>query len=117
MLESRPWVLSTLNDLNKAIGPEGYKKEVTKTRSGNEMHLWFMLYGSRYPFDEVLCRDGWIQFNTDQDASYFGVWVHYAKQQTVTYCEGDISLVICKTPEEYDQEIKEMESFYEVTME
>ena len=30
MLESRPWVLSTLNDLNKAIGPEGYKKEVTK---------------------------------------------------------------------------------------
>ena len=108
---------TTVSTVNGIIGGNGYKKDTAKTRSGNEMHLWFMLYGSRYPFDAVLCKEGWEQFDTHQDANYFGVWVHYEKLQTITYCEGDISLVCCKTNEDHVQEVKEMESFYEVNME
>ncbi len=51
---------------------------------------------SRYTYDEILNRSsGWAQYDTDQDAHYFGVWVSQDQLATFTYCEGDISLVEC----------------------
>lgn len=57
--------------------------------------------------------DGWEQYNTNQDASYFGVWINLLKRQTLTYCEGDWSLVFCEDDEHYNREICSMNEFYD----
>ena len=68
----------------------------------------------RYEFDFELCtsRNGWKQFDTQQDAWYFGVWVHPEKREILTYAEGDITRVICPTEESYHAELKSMTEFY-----
>ena len=49
--------------------------------------------GSRYDYDFGPCssRNGWAQFDTPIDASYFGIWVHPERRQVFTYCEGDLT--------------------------
>ncbi len=68
----------------------------------------------RYQFDFKLCtkEKGWKQFDTSQDAWYFGVWVHPEKRLIITYAEGDISAVKCSTKESYHAELKDMAEFY-----
>ena len=69
---------------------------------------------NRYEFDFKLCtsEEGWRQFDTNQDAWYFGVWVHPEKREIITYAEGDITRVICPTEESYHAELKSMAEFY-----
>ncbi len=71
-------------------------------------------HGDRYRFDFKDCtrKDGWLQYDTEQDAWYFGVWVHPEKMEIVTYAEGDITRVKCETRELFKAEIKEMNEFY-----
>ncbi len=68
----------------------------------------------RYQFDFQLCtsKKGWKQYDTDQDAWYFGVWVHAEKRVILTYAEGDISTVKCPTEESYHAELANMAKFY-----
>jgi hypothetical protein len=68
----------------------------------------------RYEFDLELCKhsEGWVQYDTKEDAWYFGVWVHPEKREIVTYAEGDITRVICPTEESYHAELKHMAEFY-----
>jgi hypothetical protein len=68
----------------------------------------------RYFFDGKLCTRalGFEQFDTDQDAWYFGVWVNREDRATVTYAEGDLSLVVCASEESFRAEIADMENFY-----
>ena len=70
--------------------------------------------GNRYDFDFGLCSaaNGWSQFDTDQDASYFGVWVHSIKMHIFTYAEGDAILVRCESAASFAAELNHMESFY-----
>jgi len=73
-----------------------------------------MLPLDRYYFDFHKCtkKDGWIQYDTSQDAHYFGIWVHPKKMEIVTYAEGDVSVVKCKDKESFKAEIKYMNEFY-----
>jgi hypothetical protein len=64
----------------------------------------------RYEFDEKLT--GWTQYDTDQDAHYFGVWVNKAKRKIFTYCEGDITVVTCPTDENFQAELEDLNRFY-----
>jgi len=68
----------------------------------------------RYVFDSKHCTPalGWEQYDTEQDAWYFGVWVHVAERLTFTYCEGDWSLVQCPTEESFRAELANMAKFY-----
>ena len=68
----------------------------------------------RYLFDFQLCsrEKGWEQYDTSQDAWYFGVWVHPEKREIVTYAEGDITQVVCPTEESYHAELASMAEFY-----
>jgi len=80
-----------------------------------ERTIYRMFYhGSRYMIDfaEDYFLEAWQQFDTDQDHSYFGVWINKKKLMTLCYCEGDIILVVCTTPAACNAEIKEMCSFY-----
>jgi hypothetical protein len=68
----------------------------------------------RYGYDADLCatRKGWRQFDTDQDACYFGFWVNVQERKTFTYCEGDRILVECPTRQSFIEELRDAETFY-----
>lgn len=69
--------------------------------------------GSRYAWDaECTQAKGWRQYDTDQDAWYFGVWVNTKLRLVITYAEGDLSRVTCLTPESFRAELASMAEFY-----
>lgn len=77
-------------------------------------------FRSRWPseryivdFAEDFSILGWLQFYTDQDASYFGVWVNPKTYQTLSYCEGDWTLVECINNKAYNSEIDLLCNFYD----
>ena len=69
---------------------------------------------NRYFFDERVTRRGagWQQWDTSQDASYFGVWVHRDLRQVLTFAEGDITVVECPDDAGFKSEIESMERLY-----
>lgn len=78
-----------------------------------------MIYRTHRQEDRYIvdCADdftsgGWEQFDTDQDAPYFGVWVNRRTLQVLTYCEGDWCLVECPTAAQYNAEIMSMIKYY-----
>jgi hypothetical protein len=80
---------------------------------GNQVYR--MYYDSeRYVVDfaDEFHNEGWLQFDTDQDAAYFGVWVNPKERCTLTYAEGDWTVVDCPTIESYNAEIRDMIRFY-----
>lgn len=85
----------------------------TVNERGNTVHRLHMR-DCRYTVDfaDDFASEGWQQFDTDQDAAYFGVWVNRSKRLTLTYAEGDWTLVECPTEETYRAEIMDMIRFY-----
>lgn len=88
------------------------KDESRTNARGNVIHDGFLLHTERYLFDFEVCQAGWIQYDTKQDASYFGVWVHVEDRLTFTFCEGDTSLVVCPTIESFRAELENMQECY-----
>ena len=74
----------------------------------------FYLHRERYHYDFKKCKrfDGWVQFDTRQDAAYFGIWVHPEKRQIITWCEGDEITETCETETEYHEKLKSMAACY-----
>ena len=68
----------------------------------------------RYVFDFKRCTadDGWEQYDTDKDASYFGVWVRLETREIVTYAEGDITHVQAPSDKALQAELAGMADFY-----
>lgn len=62
----------------------------------------------RYLYDFKYCTSskGWAQFDTRQDAPYYGNWVNPSKLETLEYAEGDITHVQCESPEEFVKHLK-----------
>jgi hypothetical protein len=89
------------------------EKDSKPNPRGNTVYRMF-LPEDRYVIDfaDDFAVEGWQQFDTDQDASYFGVWVNKAKRLTLNYTEGDWVLVECPTEESYRAEIVGMCEFY-----
>lgn len=88
--------------------------QIRKSAAGNTLYD-FSSHRNRYMIDlaEDFTSLGWKQFDTSQDAWYFGVWVNPQTYQTLSYAEGDISLVNCAGPIPYNREIQSMIDFYE----
>ena len=88
------------------------RKEINK--HGNLVKRGFISNGDRYGFDFNYCssKKGWQQFDTQQDAWYFGIWVHPEKREILTYAEGDITRVVCPTEKSFKAELKTMARFY-----
>lgn len=82
-------------------------------KQGNRVHSMFMP-SERYAVDfaEDFVIEGWEQYDTDQDAPYFGCWVNCTKWLVLTYAEGDWSLTISDSREGYNAEIEAMNGFY-----
>jgi hypothetical protein len=71
--------------------------------------------GSRYEYDFNKCTSekGWAQIDTEEDASYFGIWINPKEMKILSYMEGDIIEKTAGTKEELIQLVKEMDEFYE----
>jgi len=99
-------------------------KDITKpTRAPNRRNalgnsIWDYSLGmrieSRYVFDGEACAssNGWQQYDTRQDAWYFGVWVHVERRLTVTFAEGDLTVVHCEDDAHLAAELQSMAEFY-----
>lgn len=57
-------------------------------------------------------RSDWRQYDTEQDAHYFGVWINLKTRQTFCYAEGDTTLVTCDDDAGLALELKAMEEFH-----
>lgn len=69
----------------------------------------------RYAIDfaEDFKAGGWKQFDTSQDAWYFGVWVNPSRLGVLTYCEGDWSFEVCPGKDQYNALIRSMCECYD----
>jgi len=67
--------------------------------------------GNRYGYDENLGL-GWEQYDTDQDAWYFGVWINTAERKVFTYAEGDRILEIADSQDAFIELLQSMDTFY-----
>ena len=88
-----------------------------KTREnerGNTIHETWVGSCDRYRVDCApdFTSEGWEQFDTDQDAHYFGVWLNRSKLLTLTYAEGDWTLVVCSDAAHYNAEVADAIRFY-----
>ncbi len=63
-------------------------------------------------FAEDFNTEGWQQFDTDQDAHYFGVWINARQRLILTYCEGDWTLEECPSTDHYRDAVKRLCDFY-----
>lgn len=103
--------------LRKRLLAREYREE-TNDRGNQVLRDWFadqhlrIRGGSRYVYDNRLLAQGWEQYDTDQDASYFGVWVNRELRAIATFAEGDRSVVICVTRASFGAELAHMADFY-----
>jgi len=81
---------------------------------GNRIERRFFPNRERYHYDFGECqpKNGWTQYDTDQDAWYFGMWVHSERRETLTYAEGDETRVYCPTVESFKAELANAAEFY-----
>ena len=102
----------TTASLQKYLHGTMFKGERVNAR-GNIIHD-FWKDTERYIFDFDLCtvRRRWLQYDTSQDAWYFGMWVNMDLMQTLTYAEGDITLVTCPRPRGFKAELDNAAEFY-----
>ena len=81
---------------------------------GNTVTQTFHANRNRYAYDGRLCAaaGGWVQFDTREDAWYFGVWVHPGRRLVLTFAEGDEILTECPTEASYHAELAHLADFY-----
>ncbi|RKJ86182.1 hypothetical protein D6R50_17935 [Aeromonas veronii] len=66
----------------------------------------------RYYYDRTLLAQGWQQYDTDQDAWYFGIWINTQKLETFTYAEGDTHHVIAPNVEAFRAELARLYQYH-----
>jgi hypothetical protein len=81
------------------------------TSAGNRLLEVHWPSSDRYIFDTGLGK-GWLQYDTDQDAWYYGQWVNKEHMMIFSYMEGDVQLVVCEDAEHFDAEIQVMNDFH-----
>ena len=87
---------------------------IETNKRGNLIERGFHCMRNRYYYDfgDLKPSNGWKQYDTSQDASYFGIWVNINKRQTFTFCEGDTTLVICPDDKSLQAELDDMARCY-----
>lgn len=97
--------MKSVNEFCNGIKQAGTPDETTNFR-GNQVYRLFM-NSERYEIDFAsdFKNEGWLQFDTNQDAPYFGFWVNPKTLQTLNYCEGDWTVCDCKDAESYNAEM------------
>ncbi len=95
------------------IWPGAFLKGTRTTAAGNPIEDYFISDGERYAMDFAKCgnKAAWYQYDTPQDAWYYGVWVNPADRIIVTYAEGDIGVIRCDSAAAYAAELAALDAF------
>lgn len=104
--------MSSVSKIVKKIRTTNYMDKY-KNERGSTVHR-MLSPSERYVIDfaDDFGSEGWMQYDTDQDAPYFGVWVNPLKFMTLTYAEGDWTLIEATGTKGYNEEIDIMNEFY-----
>jgi hypothetical protein len=104
-----------LMSVNEKIETLFAESDTETNERGNELKRGFTLHSERYEIDfaDGFAAEGWLQFDTSQDAWYFGVWVNPTTFQTLNYAEGDWTLCTCPDADHYNEEIQSAIDFYD----
>ncbi|MBL0665587.1 hypothetical protein JD488_02545 [Aeromonas jandaei] len=99
----------TLRRVKKAltVGRIPFELTVTGCRIDRGSHQ-----ADRYYYDRTLLAQGWQQYDTEEDAWYFGIWIHTEKLETFTYAEGDTSHVIAPNVEAFRAELARLYQYH-----
>jgi hypothetical protein len=94
--------------------PGAFHHSTRTKESGATLEHYFWSSGERYLFDFEVCTAarGWIQYDTDQDDWYYGVWVNPEAREVVNYCEGDLYVTRCPTEESFRAELADLAEFH-----
>jgi hypothetical protein len=105
--------IKPVNEFITDLWPLAIHTESRLSNQGNPMNCWFTTDGERYSMDFSYCgnRADWYQWDSKQDAWYYGQWVNPVTKQILSYIEGDISLISCQTPDQYRAELDAMTQF------
>ncbi len=101
--------------MTQRLHPVSDPDSTHENERGNTVKAWFVgPYHERYHWDFGPCgpETGWKQYDTSQDAPYFGVWVHPEERKILTFAEGDLTLVECPTLDTFKAELDNAAGFY-----
>lgn len=74
---------------------------------------YFTEDGDRYIFDFYLSSDDrWQQYDTTEDAWYFGIWINLETRQILKYLEGDIHLSTFSCNTLLKKSIEKLNNYY-----
>lgn len=59
-----------------------------------------------YDFEQCTAAKGWAQFDTDQDAWYFGHWINPESLELLEYAEGDVTHFQAESESEFIAKVK-----------
>jgi hypothetical protein len=84
-----------------------------RTSSGAVIRRWHCSEGSTATIAKLTPpAEGWIRYPTSQDDWYFCEVINPIKRETMCYCEGDVSHVICDDARQFEDELKRKAEFY-----
>ncbi|MCW0504513.1 hypothetical protein [Aeromonas piscicola] len=106
---SRAKALKLLHRVKKAHNTGRIPLELTVTgcRIDRGSHQ-----ADRYYYDRMLLAQGWQQYDTEEDAWYFGIWINTEKLETFTYAEGDTNLVTAPNVEAFRAELARLYQYH-----
>ncbi|MFQ2239879.1 hypothetical protein ACK31Z_05980 [Aeromonas dhakensis] len=106
---SRAQALKLLRRVKKAlkVGRIPLELTVTGCRIDRGSHQ-----ADRYYYDRTLLTQGWQQYDTEEDAWYFGIWINTEKLETFTYAEGDTCHVMAPNVEAFRAELARLYQYH-----
>lgn len=106
---SRAQALKLLRRVKKAlkVGRIPLELTVTGCRIDRGSHQ-----ADRYYYDRTLLTQGWQQYDTEEDAWYFGIWINTEKLETFTYAEGDTRHVMAPNVEAFRAELARLYQYH-----
>lgn len=82
-------------------------------RFEDHVHFVNFLPRDRYYFDYNMDMTRWMQVDTSQDASYYGVWINPSLHCDLSYVEGDIYLNVYDSIKSFQKAVKTMKQWNE----
>ena len=101
-----------MNQVNQVNQVDQVDQGCTLRDGAADEALGLPAFGARYGYDTKLLARGWEQYDTDQDAWYFGVWVDVEGRQIFSHAEGDRTLQRFATAESFAAELRRMAGVY-----
>lgn len=113
--------MTSIDDFKKIFEEGEDKTPNTKLYRGSAYqwgidHDWYffhvMINASYFNAEKFSIDDDWLEVEDWDDYGYRAVWVSPKQRATLTYCEGDLTLVTCDTDEAFIEELRDAEKFY-----